>query len=95
MSRLTPHLRQVLDNAGPAARGDLALIVTLRQDIDWRSAVEAVQAAGLQVEREEPAIYALFGEAALDAIPALARLPEVELVEAEGRASALGADKLI
>jgi len=87
MQKITQPLLQLLDAAG--SKSDrYKLIVTLVPNGNWQGAVAAVTTAGFQLDREEPAISALFGSAAGAQISAIAGLPEVALLESEGLANA-------
>ncbi len=88
MRKISPNLQPLLDEAG--SESDVfKLIVTLVPDGNWQDAVAAVKAAGLQPEREEPEIYALFGSASVAQLDSIASLPEVALIESTGLARAL------
>jgi hypothetical protein len=87
MKKISARLEQKMADA--SAGVDLQLIVTLFGKSDWVKGLDQLKAAGFRVESSEEAVRAVFGKASAAAVRRMAELPEVALVELDGKVEAL------
>jgi hypothetical protein len=87
MKKISARLEQKMADA--SAGVDLRLIVTLFGKSDWAKGLDQLKAAGFRVESSEEAVRAVFGKASAAAVRRMAELPEVALVELDGKVEAL------
>lgn len=83
MKTISPPLEERLRSRSPQSESRFRLIISLKDNFDWKEGVRLLREAGLKIESTWEEIRAVNGSADRAAIHRMAGLPAVSLIEGD------------